>query len=55
MRPEDFGGSDPLAGFRFQDAIEAACFQAGGSDYRAPAQGSVTVFEAGRWDLLLEQ
>ena len=36
--PEDFGGDDPLAGVRFQRKWERAAFQAGGGDYRAPAQ-----------------
>jgi len=36
--PEDFGGDDPLAGVRFQRKWERAAFEAGGSDYRAPAQ-----------------
>ena len=36
--PEDFGGDDPLAGVRFQQRWERAAFEAGGGDYRAPAQ-----------------
>lgn len=36
--PEDYAGDDPLAGVRFQDAIERAAFEAGGGDFRAPAQ-----------------
>ena len=36
--PEDFGGDDPLAGVRFQRRWERAAFEAGGGDYRAPAQ-----------------
>ena len=36
--PEDFGGDDPLAGVRFQQKWERAAFEAGGGDYRAPAQ-----------------
>ena len=36
--PEDFGGDDPLAGVRFQRRWEHAAFEAGGGDYRAPAQ-----------------
>ena len=36
--PEDFPGTGPLAGVRFQDAIEQAAYHAGGGDYRAPAQ-----------------
>ncbi|MEZ4323463.1 MAG: FAD-dependent monooxygenase [Myxococcota bacterium] len=37
VRPEDYGATDPMAGFRWQDAIERACFEVSG-DYRAPAQ-----------------
>jgi len=36
--PEDFGGDDPMAGVRFQQRWERAAFEAGGGDYRAPAQ-----------------
>ena len=36
--PEDFPGSDPLAGVRFQEQWERAAFQLGGGDYSAPAQ-----------------
>ena len=36
--PEDFGGDDPLAGVRFQQRWERVAFEAGGGDYRAPAQ-----------------
>lgn len=35
---EDFGGTDPLAGVRFQRQWERQAFAAGGSDYQAPAQ-----------------
>ncbi len=38
VRPDDFAGSDPLAGVRFQRRWEQAAFAAGGGDYRAPAQ-----------------
>ena len=38
VEPEDFGGDDPLAGVRFQRKWEQAAFEAGGGDYRAPAQ-----------------
>jgi len=37
IEPDVYGAPDPLAGFRWQDAIESACFQATGS-YAAPAQ-----------------
>ena len=36
--PEDFGGEGPLAGVAFQQRWERAAFEAGGGDYRAPAQ-----------------
>ena len=38
VEPEDFGGDDPLAGVRFQRKWERAAFEAGGSDWSAPAQ-----------------
>ncbi|MFZ5476989.1 MAG: NAD(P)/FAD-dependent oxidoreductase [Myxococcota bacterium] len=37
VRPADYGAADPMAGVRFQDAIEQAAFAATGS-YAAPAQ-----------------
>jgi hypothetical protein len=37
VQPEDYGADDPMAGFRWQDAIEQRCFQHTGG-YRAPAQ-----------------
>ena len=36
--PEDFGGTDPLAGVRFQRKWEQAAFAHGGSNWHAPAQ-----------------
>ena len=36
--PEDFPGTDALAGMRWQRSLEQAAFCAGGGDYRAPAQ-----------------
>lgn len=36
VHPEDFGADDPMAGFRWQDAIERACYQA--APQGAPAQ-----------------
>ncbi len=36
--PGDYGGDDPLAGVRFQRRWERAAFEAGGGNYRAPAQ-----------------
>lgn len=47
VHPEDYPGADPLAGMRFQDAIEARAFQVGGGDLRAPAQRVVDLL-AGR-------
>jgi hypothetical protein len=47
VRPEDYGADDPMAGFRWQDSIEAACFQAAGANYAAPAQRVVDLL-AGR-------
>ncbi|MGC6510054.1 MAG: NAD(P)/FAD-dependent oxidoreductase [Myxococcota bacterium] len=35
---DDYDGTDPWAGIRFQNAIEQRAFVAGGSDFRAPAQ-----------------
>ncbi|HMV68886.1 MAG TPA: FAD-dependent oxidoreductase, partial [Myxococcota bacterium] len=35
---EVYGAPDPLAGFRWQDEIEARAFELGGGDYAAPAQ-----------------
>jgi uncharacterized FAD-dependent dehydrogenase len=38
VKPDDFGGSDPLAGVRFQRHWEHQAYLAGGGDYHAPAQ-----------------
>ncbi len=38
VTPADFGGSSPLSGIAFQRRLEAAAFQLGGGDYRAPCQ-----------------
>ena len=38
LRPEDFPEQDPLSGMRWQRAIERRAFEAGGGNYRAPAQ-----------------
>lgn len=38
VRPEDYPGTDPLAGMRYQDTIEARAFSLAGQDYSAPAQ-----------------
>jgi hypothetical protein len=34
----DFDMEDPLAGLRFQEALERRCFEAGGGAFRAPGQ-----------------
>ncbi|MCD8008798.1 MAG: FAD-dependent oxidoreductase [Clostridiales bacterium] len=47
VNPVDFGGSDPLAGVRFQQQWERAAFLAGGGGFVAPAQ-RVGDFLAGR-------
>lgn len=44
---EVYGATDPMAGFRWQDEIEARAFALGGGGYRAPAQRVVDLF-AGR-------
>ncbi len=38
VRPEDFGGDDPLAGYRFQRHWERRSFELGGGNWKAPAQ-----------------
>ena len=38
VTPNDFGGTDPLAGIRFQRQWEHQAYLAGGSGYHAPAQ-----------------
>jgi uncharacterized FAD-dependent dehydrogenase len=38
VRTEDFSDDHPLSGIDFQEKYEKLAFQAGGSDYRAPAQ-----------------
>lgn len=45
--PSDYDGSDPLAGVRYQDAIERRAFDVGGGNFRAPAQRVVDLL-AGR-------
>ena len=47
VRPEDFGGDHPLAGFDFQREIEKTAWRAAGGTFRAPAQ-RVEDFLAGR-------
>lgn len=38
VTPADFGSGHPLAGIAFQRQLEAAAYQQGGGDYRAPCQ-----------------
>jgi uncharacterized FAD-dependent dehydrogenase len=38
LQPQDYGGVDLISCLGFQRRIERVCFQAGGSDYSAPAQ-----------------
>ncbi len=38
VNPKDYYKNDPLDGVYFQEALEQAAFEAGGGDYRAPAQ-----------------
>ncbi len=38
LEPEDFPDRSTLGGMRWQEAIEAAAFRAGGGNYHAPAQ-----------------
>jgi hypothetical protein len=45
--PSDYDDSDPLAGVRYQDAIEEKAYAVGGGDFRAPAQRVVDLL-AGR-------
>ena len=52
--PGDYPGDDPLAGARFQDAIEARAFELGGGEFRAPAQ-RVEDLLAGRESAAIER
>jgi uncharacterized FAD-dependent dehydrogenase len=47
VQPSEYRGDDPLAGLRFQDAIEERAFHLAGGDYKAPAQ-RIEDFLAGR-------
>ena len=42
VTPDDFGGTDPLAGVRFQRHWEQQAFLVGGGGYHAPAQNLLT-------------
>jgi len=50
VRPDDYApfgaGDDPLAGLAFHDHFERLAFEAGGGDYRAPAQRVVDFLAA---------
>jgi uncharacterized FAD-dependent dehydrogenase len=48
VRPDDFGGSDPLAGMRFQRRWEEAAFAAGGGTFFAPAQNLLAFLGKGK-------
>lgn len=45
VHAEDYGSSDPLAGFAWQDQIEKRAFEAAGGDDKAPAQMVRDLFE----------
>jgi len=49
---EDFGDDSPLAGVGFQRLLERRAFQAGGRDYRAPAQSLLAFLGQGKGRLL---
>lgn len=51
VRPEDFPGTDPLAGVRFQRRWEEKAFRAGGADYRAPGQSLLAFLGRGKGSL----
>lgn len=48
VRPDDFSGSDPLAGVRFQQQWERLAYEAGGRGYHAPAQNLLAFLGQGR-------
>ena len=48
VRPEDFSGTDPLAGVRFQQQWERLAYEAGGRGYHAPAQNLLAFLGQGR-------
>lgn len=50
VRPQDFSGSDPLSGVRFQRYWEEMAFRYGGEDYYAPAQNLMS-FMGGKGSL----
>lgn len=48
VKTSDFGGSDPLAGARFQQKLERAAFEAGGRNYAAPAENILSFLKMKR-------
>lgn len=50
VRPEDFDGSEALAGVRFQQHWERLAFTAGGGGYHAPAQNLLGFIGQGNGD-----
>jgi uncharacterized protein len=52
VRAEDFEGTDPLAGVRFQRHWEKVAFQVGGGDYHAPAQNLLAFLGRGKGPLV---
>lgn len=48
VRPDDFKGTDPLAGVRFQQHWEQLAFEAGGRNYNAPAQNLMAFIRQGK-------
>lgn len=53
VRPEDYGGEDPLSGYAFQRRYERLAFALAGGGYRAPAQLAED-FLAGRASMALQ-
>lgn len=51
VRPDDFDGTDPLAGIRFQQQWERLAFEAGGGNYHAPAQNLLAFIGRGNGPL----
>jgi uncharacterized FAD-dependent dehydrogenase len=45
VQPDAYGGEGPLAGYDWQDAIEARAFEAGGGEGKAPAQRVVDLID----------
>jgi uncharacterized FAD-dependent dehydrogenase len=51
VTPADFPGTGPLAGVEFQRQLEGRAFDAGGRDYRAPAQNLLAFMGRGNGPL----